>query len=202
MMSLENDKYKNRWSFFEIFTLGISVLFTKMFYPKAKLVCYPVYMRGKKSIKYGKGLNIGYGCRFDLLNTEKTTLTIGENCEMGDSCHIVAIESVTIGENCLMASKIFISDCSHGIYDSSPRCSKPQEAPRHRILHSNPVVIGDNVWIGENVVILAGAQIGNGCVIGANSVVNSKIPDNSIAVGSPARVVKRFDQELGIWVKV
>ena len=201
MMSLENDKYKNRWSFFEILTLGISFLFTKIFYPKAKLVSYPVYMRGKKSIKYGKGLNIGYGCRFDLLNTKKITLTIGENCEMGDSCHIVAIESVTIGENCLMASKIFISDCSHGVYNSSPDCSKPQEAPRHRVLQSNPVVIGDNVWIGENVVILPGTHIGSGCVVGANAVVSGEFEDNCIIVGVPAKVVKKFNRDTNTWIK-
>ena len=50
-------------------------------------------------------------------------------------------------------------------------------------------------------MILAGARIGNGCVIGANSVVNSSIPDNSIAVGAPARVVKIYDKENKRWIR-
>jgi acetyltransferase-like isoleucine patch superfamily enzyme len=201
-MSSPNDKYKNRWSLLEIITLGFSAVCTKLFYRKAKLICYPVYMRGKKSLAYDIGLNIGYGCRFDLLNPEKITLEIGKNCEMGDNCHIVAIDSVKIGDNFLAASKIFISDCSHGDYSLNEDCSMPEQPPRERTLKSNPVVIGNNVWIGENVVILAGVHIGDGCIIGANSVVNSSIPENTIAVGSPAKVVKKFDPINKVWEKV
>ena len=200
-MSSSNKKYKNRWSLYEFFKLGVSVVLTKLFYPGAKLICYPVYMRGKKSLEYKNGMNIGYGCRFDLLNTEKTTLYLGKNFEMGDYCHIVAIDEVSIGDNCLVASKVFISDCSHGSY-SGATCSMPDQAPRSRDLISRPVSIGNNVWLGENVVVLAGAHIGDGCIIGANSVVTSDIPSNSIAVGVPARVIKRFDQSAHKWVKV
>ena len=201
MMSLENNKYKNRWSIFEIFTLGVSVLFTKLFYPKAKLVCYPVYMRGKKSIKYGKGLNIGYGCRFDLLNTEKITLTIGENCEMGDSCHIVATNEVRIGKNFLCASKVFISDTNHGNYRGE-NCSLPSEPPKERTLISDPVFIGDNVWVGDNAVILPGTKIGNGCIVGANALVSGVFDDNCIIAGVPAKIVKRYDKNTRQWVKI
>ena len=79
---------------------------TKLFYRGAKLVSYPIFMRGKKGFRYGRGLNIGYGCHFDLLNTQKVTLRIGENCEMGDWCHVVAIDEVKIGDNFLAASKV------------------------------------------------------------------------------------------------
>lgn len=62
---------------------------------------------------------------------------------------------------------------------------QPKEAP----------IIGHDVWIGCNTVVLRGSKIGNGAVIGANSVVTGDIPPYSIAVGSPARIVKfRFDQ--------
>jgi len=197
-----NNKFRNRWSFFELITLGFSVMWTRLFYPRAKLICYPVYMRGKRSLSYERGLNIGYGCRFDLLNPDKTTLKIGKSCEMGDCCHIVAIDSVEIGDNFLAASKVFISDCSHGDYGSGDESSKPDDPPISRKLISRPIVIGNNVWVGENVVILAGVHIGDGCVIGANSVVNSDISDNSIAVGSPARVVKKYDTTNKSWIKV
>jgi lipopolysaccharide O-acetyltransferase len=64
------------------------------------------------------------------------------------------------------------------------------------------VVIGDNVWIGESVCVLPGVSIGEGCIIGALSVVTKSIPAYSIAVGSPARVVKQFDFEQNKWKKI
>ena len=57
------------------------------------------------------------------------------------------------------------------------------------------VIIGDNVWIGGNAVINPGVTIGNNCVIGAGSVVTKNIPDNSIAVGNPARVIREITDE-------
>ena len=57
---------------------------------------------------------------------------------------------------------------------------------------AKPVSIGNNCWIGGSVTILPGVSIGNNCTIGAGSVVVHDIPDNSIAVGNPARVVKKI----------
>jgi lipopolysaccharide O-acetyltransferase len=60
-------------------------------------------------------------------------------------------------------------------------------------------VIGDNVWIGESVMILPGVKIGRGSVIGAGSVVTKSIPEFSIAVGNPAKVVKTFSADTNTW---
>lgn len=194
--------YKNRYSIYEIFRLGVSFVITKIFFPRAKIVCYPLYMRGKKSLVYGKGFSVGYGCRFDLINTTKKTLFIGDNCEIGDYCHIVATENVSIGNDFLCASKVFISDCSHGLYDDSEKTSSPFDPPNARELICEPVFIGNNVWVGDNVVIMGGAKIGHGCVIGANSVVKGEIPNNCIAVGAPARVVKKYNEIKKCWERV
>lgn len=99
----------------------------------------------------------------------------------------------------LIASKVFISDTSHGRYKGELQ-DNPQIPPKDRKLDSSKVIIGDNVWIGENVVILSGVTIGNGCIIGANSIVNKDIPDNLIAVGAPSKVIKKFVNEE--WKKV
>ena len=59
---------------------------------------------------------------------------------------------------------------------------------------TKPIKIGDNVYIGNNVIILPGVTIGNNVVIGAGAVVSKSIPDNSVAVGVPARVIKTADE--------
>lgn len=193
-------KYKNRYSINEFFRLCFSFVFTKLFWRKAKLVCYPISIRGKKSFVYGKRFSCGYNCRFDLINTKKKTLFIGDNCEINDFCHIVATEMVVIGDNFLCASKVFISDTNHGNYNEND--CPPTIDPKERELFSKPVRIGNNVWVGENVVILPGANIGNGCIIGANSVVTKEIPDNCIAVGNPARVIKKYDDKTKKWERI
>ena len=177
-----------------------SFTLTKLFYRGCRLVRRPIYIRGRKSIIGCKGLTTGYRCRFDL-DGDRPTLFIGDNCEMGDMTHIVAHEKVEIGDNVLIASKCFISDTNHGNYKGINQCS-PESIPSQRPLVSAPVKIGDRVWLGENVVILAGSTIGSGCIIGANSVVTTNIPDNSIAVGSPARVIKVWNENEDRWEKV
>jgi acetyltransferase-like isoleucine patch superfamily enzyme len=192
----------NKYSASEFITTIFSLFCTKLFYRNARLIRRPIYMRGKSSISYGEGLTTGHACRFDLPGENKKTLIIGRYCEMGDNVHIVAHEKVQIGDNCLMASKIFISDTSHGEYSKESKSSSPSTAPNNRPLKTKPVNIGNNVWIGENVCVLLGVTIGDGSIIGANSVVNRDIPANCIAVGNPAKVIKTFDFNSNMWKRV
>lgn len=196
---------KNGYGLGEIVKNSISLIYTKMFYKDARLIRRPIYIRGKKFLSYGKGFTTGYGCRLEMFNIQSNNslkLIIGANCKMGDHVHIAAGERVTIGDNCLLASKIYISDISHGDYSNSGNASNPNISPDDRKLTTEQVIIGNNVWIGENVCILPGVKIGSGVVIGASAVVNQDIPDNCIAVGMPAKVVKQFDDKLNIWIKV
>ncbi|MFE4714641.1 DapH/DapD/GlmU-related protein [Paenibacillus sp. NPDC056722] len=194
---------RNMYSLSETISTAYALICTKLFYRGARLVRRPFYCRGKSRLQFAQGLTTGYNCRFDLLGTEndKTLkkLILGENCKLGDNVHIVASEKVVIGDNCLMASKIFISDTSHGDYSKAELDSGPDTPPDERPLYTKPVSIGNNVWIGENVCILLGVTIGNGCIIGANSVVNKDIPSNCIVAGSPARVIKKWDASLNVW---
>lgn len=196
---------KNIYSLSETISTAYALLCTKLFYKGARLIRRPFYCRGKSRLQFGEGFTTGYHCRFDLLGEGgdfSKKLIIGKNCKMGDNVHIVANEKVVIGDNCLMASKIFISDTSHGEYSKATIDSSPDVPPDDRPLYMKPISIGTNVWIGENVCILLGAKIGNGCIIGANSVVNRDIPDNCIAAGSPARVIKQWDEILKTWTSL
>ena len=186
----------NHYSISETIKTAYSLLTTKMFFGKARLIRRPIYIRGKKSIVGGVGLTTGRLCRFDL-EGRKRTLFIGDNCEMGDMTHIVAHEKVSIGNNVLIASKCFISDTNHGEYRGDNHAS-PLTPPNKRRLVSSAVTIGDNTWIGENAVILAGATIGKGCIIGANSIITKKIPDNCMVVGNN-RIIKEYSEERKKW---
>lgn len=189
----------NKYSLYELYMNAKSYLLTKLFHKGARLLRYPIYIRGKKSILSYNGLTTGYNCRFDL-NGKDVSLFLGSDCEFGDNVHIVAHSRVEIGNNVLIASKVFISDTSHGCYNGFSQDS-PLSKPNNRELFSAGVCISDNVWIGDNAVILPGVTIGEGCIIGANSVVSKSIPKFSIAAGVPAKVIKTWDENMQVWRK-
>jgi acetyltransferase-like isoleucine patch superfamily enzyme len=196
---------KNDYAISEILKNVYALLYTRIFFNGARLIRRPFYIRGRKHLKFGKGLTTGYSCRIEMFNIVNNTnfkVIIGKNCKMGDYVHIAAGEQVIIGDNCLMASKVYISDINHGDYTANLHPSSPEIAPDSRELSTKRVKIGNNVWLGENVCVLPGAEIGNGCVIGANTLVNKKIADNCIAVGSPARVIKQFNFINNTWMRV
>lgn len=133
-----------------------------------------------------------YCCGIDGM---PASLKIGNGCVFGYNNHITSVRDVLIGDNVLTANNVYISDNLHGYDDiSMPIMHQP-------IRFKRAVVIGEGCWIGENVCII-GAHIGKNCVIGANAVVTSDIPDYSVAVGIPARVIKRYDQQLQKWITV
>lgn len=186
-----------KYSFIDIIRNAFSLVYTKCFFPKARLIRWPLYRSGAM-FRYGRGLTLGRGCRIDV-GDDGEALVIGDNARIGDYVHINADYSVKIGDNVLMASKIFISDANHGSYSGDIQ-SVPNTNPNLREITHKPVVIGNNVWIGENVVILPGTIIGDGCIVGANSVLNGRIyPDNTIVAGAPGRIVKKYNKNNRSW---
>jgi len=126
-------------------------------------------------------------------------IKIGCDVAINDYVHIGAVESITIGDRVLIASKVFISDHNHGSYGKNGIHTSPQIAPGARSLNSSPIVIEDDVWIGEFVSVLPNVRIGKGSIIGTLSTVTHDIPPYSIAVGSPARVIKQFNFATENW---
>src|SRR5690606_13891779 len=124
--------------------------------PKARLIRFPIDIRGKRFIAISKGFTCGRGCRIEAYpDNKQRALIIGENFQMNDYCHITAVQKVLIGNNVLLASKIYISDSSHGSYAGNEFDSSPDSIPHERKMYSKPVTIEDNVWIGEFVSVLA-----------------------------------------------
>lgn len=113
-------------------------------------------------------------------------LVIEDKVCLNKNVHIGCINHITIGYGTLIGSNVLITDHSHGN-------NEYQLLPSDRPLYSKgPVVIGKNVWIGENVCILPDVTIGDNCIIGAGSIVTRSIPNNCIAAGNPARIIKSF----------
>lgn len=196
--------FDNFYTVSEFLKTAYSFLVTKICFPNARLIRRPVFVRGKPRIKIGNGLTTGFGCRFEAFGTGKadkdTRIVFGSNCSLGDYVHIAGIRAVSIGDNCLIASKVFISDSSHGCYGIKG-ASSPNIPPTERALYADPVKIGSNVWIGENVCVLKGVSIGDGAVIGANSVVTKDVPPHSIVAGAPGKIIKQYDFESESWVR-
>lgn len=187
-----------------VLRLSCGVLFTKLFISRdARIVRMPIYIRGKRSIKFGKNFTAGTGVRLDAFPiNEMPVIIFGKNVQLNDYVHIGAIESVEIGDYTLIASRVFISDHNHGLYSGRTDESNPAVPPIDRPLVSKPVKIGCNVWIGEQVCILSGVTIGDGAIIGAGSIVNKDVPARSIVVGNPAKVIRMFDENIGEWKRV
>jgi acetyltransferase-like isoleucine patch superfamily enzyme len=198
-------KLIRRYGFRGSIKLLIDLLNTTLFFHDCRIIRRPYYIRGKRFIKFGKGFTSGVGARLDAFTTKKkcTLIEFGENVQINDYVHIAAVQSIKIGNNVLIASKVFISDHNHGYYNNPNQPhSNPFTPPAQRLLSEKPVIIEDNVWIGEFVCIMPGVCIKEGAIIGAMSVVTKTIPAYSIAVGSPAQVIKTFNFETSKWQNV
>jgi len=193
-----------RYGFFGSMRLMISFIYTKIFYSNARLIRLPFDIRNKRFIKIGNNFTSGFGCRIEAfpdIENKQACILIGENVQINDYVHIGAVNSIIIGDNVLMASKIYITDHNHGSY-TNLNSDHPMSIPIERKSTGYPVTIEDNVWLGESVCVLPGVTIGKGSIVGALSVVSKSIPPFSIAVGNPAKIVKKFNFENSKWEKI
>jgi acetyltransferase-like isoleucine patch superfamily enzyme len=192
-----------RYGFLGFLKLLICVFRTKLIWPKARIIRFPFDVRGKKYISISKGFTTGVGCRLEAYPiNHNQVLHIGVNVQINDYVHISAMENVSIGNNVLIASKVFISDLNHGSYGSDDIHDSPDIPPNERKLYSKSVIIEENVWLGESVSVLSGVTIGKGTIVGANSVVSKSLPPHVIAVGTPAKPIKKYNFENKKWEKI
>ncbi len=110
-------------------------------------------------------------------------ISIGRYSLLCPGVRMSAATGITIGDSCMMASNVYITDSDwHGVYDRADYIG----ATGH-------VTIGNNVWLGDSSIVCKGVSIGDNSIIGAGSVVTRDIPDNVIAAGNPAKVIKKLD---------
>lgn len=158
-------------------------------------------IKGPAYVKIGKNSRIGYNTTISVINEHfgekfNPIMTIGEETNIGSYNAFGVCNKITIGNNVLFGPYIHINDHTHCYQDiSKPVIKQP-------IYSKGPIIIEDECWIGFGSHILSGVTIGKHSVIGANSVVTKSIPPYSVAVGSPAKVVKQYDFEIKKWIKI
>ena len=123
-------------------------------------------------------------------------LIIGEHVRITSRCRITCAGTIRIGNDALFGPDVFITDHNHGMDPETPGGYSPQD------ITIADVTIGEGAWLGQRVCVLPGVTIGAHSIIGANSVVTRDIPPFSMAVGSPARVIKQWDAEGKCWKHV
>lgn len=109
---------------------------------------------------------------------------IGDRCLIGRGSSIVGHYRIVIGDDVYTGPNVYVTDQNHGLERLDLPIGRQDPAPEL------PVHIGDGSWLGAGVVVLPGVTIGRGVAVGAGSVVTHDLPDHSVAVGSPARVVR------------
>ncbi|MFC6099510.1 acyltransferase [Olivibacter domesticus] len=154
----------------------------------------PLQLDGTSRMFIGSRVRVGYKTWLaaNSLTGEKASLTIGDGTHIGNFNHIYATGQITFGSQVLTADKVYIADNLHS-YESIHMAIIDQPIKQLRSMH-----IGDGSWLGEHVCVI-GASIGRGCVIGANSVVTKDIPDYCVAVGAPAKIIKRYCMQEAQW---
>lgn len=156
----------------------------------------PLSINGPKNIRIGNRVFVAYKTWLAAVpHTGEPTclLELQDGVTIGHFNHIYATKKIVIEKNVLTADRVYISDNLHGYKDITVPI---KEQP---IIQHGEVVIGEGSWLGENVCVL-GVKIGKHCVIGANSVVTKNIPDYSVAVGTPAKVIRYYDFDRNEWI--
>jgi acetyltransferase-like isoleucine patch superfamily enzyme len=164
-------------------------------------ICFPLTaLFGERYITIGTGTIIGPYASLSAgvspaheLDVDEV-VTIGDRCLIGKGSGIVGHERVVIGDDVFTGHYVYITDANHGYEDPNLPIGQQFAPPR-------PVTIGDGSWLGHGCIVLPGASVGRHVVVGAGSVVTGALPDFCVAVGNPARVIRRYVPGEG-WVDV
>jgi acetyltransferase-like isoleucine patch superfamily enzyme len=148
----------------------------------------PRLIQGARKISIGKDCFVYHDAWLsaepDTWARDRPAIVIGDRVQIRTDVTISAADSIVIEDDVVMAGGVTIIDSDH-THDG------PAAAVAFNPLVTAPIRIGRGTWIAERAVILRGSDIGSRCIIGAGSIVRGEIPDGSIAVGAPARVVGR-----------
>ncbi|WP_345859449.1 acyltransferase [Shewanella algae] len=195
MISFLNKISIIKWKIITFFFLKKSFCFCG----KGLFIKKPLYIGMPKYISIGDNCKFRDGLRLEVVDPqEDIVIRIGNNVNIEQNVHIVARGGITIGNNVSITAGCSIVDIIHPLQPPGSTLSYASVIEKER----SDVTIGDGTMIGINSHISPGVKIGAGCVVGAHSVVMKDIPDYSICVGCPAKVIKKFDFKRNCWIRV
>jgi acetyltransferase-like isoleucine patch superfamily enzyme len=123
---------------------------------------------------------LGHGTK---VRAHEGEIAIGAKTVLGQECTISAYQHVSIGRECIVADRVMLIDFDHGVVEV--------ERPiRLQGIYKRDVRVGNNVWLGYGACILRGVTVGDNAVIGTNAVVAKDVPENAVAGGVPAKVIR------------
>jgi acetyltransferase-like isoleucine patch superfamily enzyme len=163
-------------------------------------ICFPVAaLFGEPAISIGDGCIIG---PYSSLSAgvspddvpDSPVVRIGARCVIGKGSAVIGHQHIEIGDDVWTGNHVYVTDANHGYVDLEQPVGRQFAAPR-------PVRIGSGSWLGHGALVVGGATIGEHVVVGAGAVVTGDLPDYSVAVGNPARVIRRYVTGEG-WVRV
>jgi len=135
------------------------------------------------TLALGRWSWIGHGTK---IRVHEGRVSIGAKTVLGQECTISGYQRIDLGRECIVADRVMMIDFDHGVVEV--------ERPiRRQGIYKRDVRVGHNVWIGYGACVLRGVSIGNNCVIGTSAVVTASLPDNAVATGIPARVIRMRD---------
>lgn len=174
----------------------LRALLYKPFFGRLGVISYigkPIFIKGSKRIYIGKNVRIFPHLRIETHNKGK--IILNDNVAIGQNVHITSAAELSIGKNSTILANTFITNIDHDY----------SEIDKH-ILDQKMIVketdIGENCFIGIGVAIQAGTKLGKQCIVGSNSVVRGEFPDYCVIVGSPAKIVKKYNFETNNWEKI
>lgn len=137
-----------------------------------------IYISENALLSSGKSVSIGPGV--NIIAKSKAEIHIGDSTYFTSDSHIEAVESIVIGANCAISWGVTIIDSDHHEIEIEGKSAEVTQ----------PVKIGDHVWVGCNATILKGTVIGDNSIVAAGSVVKGEFPPNSLIAGNPAKVIR------------
>lgn len=141
-------------------------------------------LRNLMSELTGRNIDKGFGLFPPFFSDFGKNIHIGKNVFINSGCKFQDQGGIYLDDGVLVGHNVVLCTLNH---DMQPE--------KRRGMYPKPVRIGKNVWIGSNSTILPGVTIGDNAVIGAGSVVTKDIPENAVAVGNPAKIIKTIDMK-------